>query len=77
MEIHGDQVWLTAADRHQLETLTKSSTRHIRNRKQLTDFVEAHLVSFPGRSAEEKLLRGLLERFHPDEFERRSQRPSC
>jgi len=65
MLIEGTHIRLTQREKRQLSGLTGSSPAHIRTPHQLELFVNAHLVNFPGRSAEEKLLRSMLESFLP------------
>lgn len=63
MLIANDQIRLTAKERHQLCSLTGSSADNIKTTTHLKNFVEAHLVSYPGRSPEERLLRKMLQSF--------------
>ena len=63
MLVDGDRIRLSARERKQLAGLTGSDPSYIRTRAQLASFVRAHLVSYPGRSAEELLLRRMLESF--------------
>lgn len=58
-----DPVRLTRREIKQLAGLTGSDPKHIRTRSQLDNFVRTHLVNYPGRSSEEKLLRRMLESF--------------
>ena len=59
------QIRLDARERKQLATLTGSSPDHIRTRTQLEIFVRVHLVNYPGRTAEERLMRRMLASFLP------------
>jgi hypothetical protein len=63
MLISGSQIRLKATERRLLVHLTRSDVSHIRTREQLELFVKAHLVNYPGRFAEEILLRQMLEKF--------------
>ena len=69
MLIEGTHIRLTQREKRQLSGLTGSSPAHIRTLHQLELFVNAHLVNFPGRSAEEKLLRRMLESFLPSHLQ--------
>lgn len=65
MIVSADQVRLSAEERRQLAGLSGSDPSRIRTRRQLELFVRAHLVNYPGRTPEERLLRKLLESFLP------------
>lgn len=62
----GDHIRLTRREIKQLTALTGSDPSNLRTRTQLINFVQAHLVNYPGRTPEEKLLRVMLESFLPD-----------
>ena len=66
MIVHGDQVRLTPVEQYRLRGLSGSDPSGIHTRRQLESFVQAHLVHYPGRSAEERLLRLFLASFLPD-----------
>ena len=61
----GEQVRLTKKEHQQLKGLTSTSSQHIKNRTQLENYVQAHLINYPGRNSEERLLRAMLESFLP------------
>jgi hypothetical protein len=61
----GLHIRLTPNEHKVLTGLTGSDTGHIRTRPQLEQFVRAHLVNYPGRTPEERLLRRMLELFLP------------
>ena len=63
MFTHNNQLRLTPKEQKQLSGLTGSDPSNIKSKSQLNKFVQAHLVNFPGRSAEELLLRKMLESF--------------
>ena len=63
MLISDNSVRLTPKEKKNLAKLTGSDPSHIKTVKQLENFVNAHLVNYPGRSAEEQLLRRMLESF--------------
>lgn len=65
MLISGEAVRLTKNEKTQLEGLTGSNPNRINSLETLRHFVNAHLVNYPGRSAEELLLRRMLESFLP------------
>ena len=65
MMISGEQVRLSLDEKRQLRTMTGSDPSYIKSREQLTRFVEAHLADYSGGTAEEKVLRHLLEGFIP------------
>lgn len=65
MLITQNQVRLTEKEHHQLKSLTGSDTAKIKTSTQLENFDNAHLVNFPGRSSEERLLRQMLQSFLP------------
>jgi len=60
---HNNHLRLTPKEQKQLTGLTGSDPSFIKSKSQLNQFVQSHLVNYPGRSAEEKLLRKLLESF--------------
>lgn len=66
MLISGNNIRLTKKESELLESLSRSSPAHIRTMKQLADFVNAHVVLYPGASPEEKMLRKLLTDFLPE-----------
>lgn len=66
MLISNDNLRLTHTEHHQLKSLTGSDTSRITTPIKLKNFVEAHLVNFPGRSSEERLLRKMLQSFIPE-----------
>ena len=61
----GSQIRLSKSERSQLERLTGSDASHITDTKKLNDFINAHLVNYPGRTAEELTLRKILQSFLP------------
>ena len=63
MLISNDSVRLTHKEKINLAKLTGSDPSHIKTIKQLENFVNAHLVNYRGRTAEEQLLRRMLESF--------------
>ena len=63
MFTYNNQVRLTPKEQKQLNGLTSNDSSYIKTKDQLNLFINAHLVNFPGRSAEEKLLRNMLESF--------------
>lgn len=65
-ETPDDSIRLTRREIKQLAGLTGSDPKTIRTRAQLESFVRAHLINYPGRSSEEKLLRHMLESFLSD-----------
>ncbi len=65
MLISNNSLRLTPSEHHQLKSLTGSDTSRITTTIKLKNFVAAHLVNFPGRSSEERLLRKMLESFLP------------
>lgn len=66
----GPHVRLTQREIKQLTALTGSDPKNIRTGTQLINFIQAHLVNYPGRNPEEKLLRVMLESFLPDRLDR-------
>ena len=66
MIISGEQVRLSQDEKRQLRIMTGSDPAHIKSREQLTRFVQAHLPDYSGETAEEKVLRHLLEGFIPE-----------
>ncbi len=56
-----DHIRLIWREVKQLTALTGSDPSNLRTRTQLINFVQAHLVNYPGRTPEEKLLRVMLE----------------
>jgi len=60
---HNNQLRLTAKEQKQLNGLTGNDSSYIKTKDQLNQFINAHLVNFPGRNAEEKLLRHMLKSF--------------
>lgn len=69
LKIVSDHIRLTRREVKQLTALTGSDPGNIRTRIQLINFVQAHLVNYPGRTPEEKLLRVMLESFISDRFD--------
>jgi hypothetical protein len=65
MLIANNQIRLSKKEHHQLKSLTGSNTANIKTTTHLSNFVNAHLVNFPGRTPEERLLRKMLESFLP------------
>lgn len=65
MLMNGEHIRLTSAEQKRLAGLAGSDPSHIKTRRQLELFVQAHLKNYPGRNAEEILLRRLLESFLP------------
>ena len=63
MFTHNNQLRLTPKEQKQLTGLTGSDSSYIKTKAQLNQFIQAHLVNFPGRSAEERLLKKMLESF--------------
>lgn len=61
----GNKIRLTTEERKQLAGLTGVDPGYLRNRYQLERFIERHTASYPGRTAEERLMRALLESFLP------------
>lgn len=61
----GDHIRLNRQEHKLLTSLAGSDSSGIKTRRQLEHFVRAHLVNYPGRSPEERLLRRLLESFLP------------
>jgi hypothetical protein len=60
-----NNIRLTPSESELLARLSRSDPSHIRTRKQLSDFVKAHLTLYSGISPEERMLRALLEKFLP------------
>ncbi len=67
MLIAGESVRLTENERSFLTALSSSDPSHIKTKRQLKLFVQAHLTLYSGPSPEERLLRGLLSTFLPSE----------
>lgn len=63
MLIHNNQLRLSSKEKKQLTGLTGSDPSFIKSKSQLNQFVQSHLVNYPGRNAEELLLRKMLEGF--------------
>lgn len=59
----GNQIRLTEKEMNLLEKLSGSDAKSIKTKVHLRNFVNAHLVSYPGRTPEELLLRALLSNF--------------
>ena len=66
MVTEGENIRLTAREKRQLRGLAGSDPAYIKTKTQLKLFVDAHLVNYPGRTPEEKLLRRMLESFFPN-----------
>jgi len=58
-----NQIRLSQKERKQLPTLVGSDVKHIKTPTQLNNYVGAHLMNYPGRCPEEKLMRMMLESF--------------
>lgn len=57
------KIRLTPKEIKQLSGITGSNASYIKNTIQLNNYIDAHLVNYPGRTAEERLLKSMLESF--------------
>lgn len=63
MLVSVNNIRLTPVESELLARLSRSDPSHIKTRKQLSDFVTAHLTLYSDVSPEERMFRALLEKF--------------
>lgn len=59
----GDEIRLTQQEQRRLYRLTRTDPAHIRSATALNRLIGFHVWRYPGDSAEEKLLRAMLNQF--------------